>query len=187
MITFIIDDLSQCLIEANTGDIVETEVLRVTRKSFLQKFNKTTGWYVNWSKFGPEVEIYALVIKGTVSVEGLVAIEKVPEQQAVHIRWGCTAPHNNIWANGTQRYKGVGGHLFAIAGQKSLEYGFGGFVYGEAADRELFEYYTDPERDIKASPFPWGMPRHEYRIAVDEEAMKRIMEVYTYEYSDDTL
>lgn len=127
------------------------------------------------------------MIKGTVSVEGLVAIEKVPEQQAVHIRWGCTAPHNNIWANGTQRYKGVGGHLFAIAGQKSLEYGFGGFVYGEASDRGLFEYYTDPERDIKASPFPWGMPRHEYRIAVDEEAMKRIMEVYTYEYSDDTL
>lgn len=40
VITFIIDDLSQCLIEANTGDIVETEVLRVTRKSFLQKFNK---------------------------------------------------------------------------------------------------------------------------------------------------
>ena len=28
---------------------------------------------------------------------------------------------------------------------------------------------------------------HEYRIAVDEEGMKRIMEVYTYEYSDDTL
>lgn len=40
MITFIIDDLSQCLIEANTGDVVETEVLRVTRKSFLQKFKK---------------------------------------------------------------------------------------------------------------------------------------------------
>ena len=51
----------------------------------------------------------------------------------------------------------------------------------------MFQYYTNPDREIKAIPFPWGYPQHEYRIAVDEEGMKRILEAYTYEYSDDTI
>lgn len=89
------------------------------RKSFLQKYNKRTGWYINWASFENDVEIFALVLKGTVSIEGLIALEPMDEQKAVHIRWACTAPHNDKWA----------------------------------------------------TPFPWGLPKHEFRIAIDEEAM----------------
>ena len=74
MIPFLIDSLTPCLKNVLTGDIVETEVVRVKRKSFLSKFNENTGWYVDWSKFDDEAEIYALVIKGTVDIQGLVAL-----------------------------------------------------------------------------------------------------------------
>jgi len=43
MITFYIDEFTPCLRNAETGDIVETEVVRLKRKSFLSKFNKKTG------------------------------------------------------------------------------------------------------------------------------------------------
>ena len=68
MITFTIDTLTPCLKETSTGEIYETEVIRLKRKSFLAKFNKRTGWYVNWSKFEDDVEVYAFVLKGTVEV-----------------------------------------------------------------------------------------------------------------------
>lgn len=74
MIPFVIDIITPCLKNVLTGDIVETEVIRVKRKSFLSKFNERTGWYVDWSKFDNETEIYALVLKGTVDIQGLVAI-----------------------------------------------------------------------------------------------------------------
>lgn len=68
MIPFTIDELTACLKDTTTGDTVETEIIRIKRKSFLAKFNRNTGWYVNWSKFPQGVEVYALVIKGTVDI-----------------------------------------------------------------------------------------------------------------------
>lgn len=41
-----IDELTPCLTDNESGEIVETEVIRVKRKSFLSKYNKATGWYV---------------------------------------------------------------------------------------------------------------------------------------------
>ena len=40
--------MTPCLRDADTGDILETEVVRIKRKSFLLKFNKKNGWYVDW-------------------------------------------------------------------------------------------------------------------------------------------
>lgn len=55
-----------------TGELIATEVLRVRRKSFLQKFNKKNGWYVNWEELLKDsmVEVYALVVAGTVDIQG---------------------------------------------------------------------------------------------------------------------
>ncbi len=47
MITVTIDEFTPCLKNTKTGEIVETEVVRLRRKSFLAKYNKRTGWYVN--------------------------------------------------------------------------------------------------------------------------------------------
>ena len=129
MITFRIDEFTPCLKEVETGEIYDTEVVRLKRKSFLSKFNKKTGWYVNWSKFPEGTEVYALVLKGTMDIQGLVAIQYDETSKAVYILWGCTAPENNIWEFGKKRFAGVGGHLLAIASDLSVKAGFDGYVY----------------------------------------------------------
>lgn len=43
-----IDNLTPCLVDNSTGELVETEVIRIRRKTFLVKYNKQTGWYTNW-------------------------------------------------------------------------------------------------------------------------------------------
>lgn len=71
MITFEIDELVPCLKSEETGEIIETEVIKIVRKSVLSKYNKRTGWYVNWAELSKEAEIYALVIKGSFDVQGI--------------------------------------------------------------------------------------------------------------------
>lgn len=152
------------------------------RKSFLSKFNRKTGWYVNWSKFGKDVEIYALVLKGTVDIQGMISIEYDEIAKAVHVVWGCTAPHNNIWQYGKQKYLGVGGHLLAIAGELSEKNGFEGYIYGEAMDRELYEYYIN---EFGALPLP---PRENpYNFMISGSATEQIRKGYDYEWTDEVL
>ena len=63
--------------------------------------------------------------------------------KAVYISWMCTAPQNNKIISENVRYLGVGGHLFAIAAKKSLEYGYDGYMYGFAANEKLLKHYVD--------------------------------------------
>lgn len=95
MISITIDEITPCLKELSNGDLVETEVVKIIRKSFLSKFNKKNGWYTNWSALAEENEIYALVLKGTVDVQGLIAMQPLHEYEAVYVTWMCAAPHNN--------------------------------------------------------------------------------------------
>ena len=44
MIIFKIDEFSPCLKEVTTGEIYDTEVVKIRRKSFLAKFNKKTEY-----------------------------------------------------------------------------------------------------------------------------------------------
>lgn len=184
MICFIIDELSPCLKNTITGDIVETEVITLRRKSFLSKFNKRTNWYTDWATFDEDTVIKAVVIKGTVDIQGLVAMKDDPDSKAVHILWAVTSPNNNVWEFGTKEYSGVGGHLFAIAGKYSVDLGYGGFVYGEAMDQEIMNYYI---QHFGAKKFPFGVPKHPYRIIVPEYSMSSIMEEYDYEDSGEQI
>ena len=182
MITFTIDEMVPCLKDTATGEIYETEVIRLVRKSFLTKFNARTGWYINWSKFDAETEVYALVIKGTVDIQGLIAIKYDEINKGVHLVWGCTAPQNNLWATGRQKYSGVGGHLFAIASDLSIKHGYDGFVYGEAIDQSLYEYYINKYKAIPLPPI-----EHPFRFMLSEETTAGIREVYDYEWSDEQI
>jgi len=181
MINVYIDEFTPCLKESETGDILETEVIRIKRKSFLSKFNKKTGWYVNWSKLVDENEIYALVIKGTVDIQGLVALQGVKDYGAVYVTWMCTAPHNNPMIVEKEKYIGVGGHLFAIAVDRSEQMGYEGAVTGNAADKELVYHYCEAFGSIHLGLI------HPYQIFIDEENAVKIKEVYDYEWTDDEL
>ena len=182
MITFYIDELTPCLKDTNTGDILDTEVVTLKRKSFLSKFNKKTGWYVNWSKMPEDVEIYALVLKGTMDIQGLIAIKNDIDSNAAYVHWACTAPHNNVWEYGKQKYIGVGGHLLAIAAHKSLEWNHEGVFHADAMDEEIFRHYMDTFN-------AWGMPllNRPFHFVVEETSAQKLMEVYTYEWTNEEL
>ena len=130
-----IDGLTNCLVKRTTGEecdtqyrlisktitkseaenliIVQTEVIRIKRKSFLKKYNEKNGWYVNWADLLDENEVYALVVEGSVDIQGLVAVAKNEDMQAVYICWMCANPQNNKEIVEQVKYVGVGGHLFA--------------------------------------------------------------------------
>ena len=115
MLNVWVDEFTPCLKDNYTGALIETEVMRIKNKSFLSKFNKKNGWYVNWGNLVNEHEIYALVTKGNTDIQGLVALQKSDDLQAVYVAWMCVSPYNNPQIAHPVRYAGVGGHLFAIA------------------------------------------------------------------------
>ena len=182
MITFKIDELIPCLKKVETGEIFDTEIVKIKRKSFLSKFNRKTGWYINWSKFDDGIEVYALVLKGTMEIQGLIAVANDDDNQVLEIRWACVSPNNNVWEYNKKEYAGVGGHLFAIAADLSFKRGYEGFLTGEAMDRDLFEYYIT---EYKASPLP--PLNNPYRIMFSGDVSKAIMEVYTYDWKDEEI
>lgn len=181
MVNVIIDERTHCLKDAETGDILETEVIQIKRQSFLSKFNKKTGWYVNWGTLVKENEVYALVIKGTVDIQGLVALQSMDEYGAVYITWMCAAPHNNPMITDKKKYIGVGGHLFAIAVDCSIRTGYGGAVTGNAADLELVKHYCETFEAMHLGIL------HPYQFFIDEKNASKIKEVYDYEWTDDEL
>ena len=181
MITVDIDELTPCLVDNESGEIVETEAIRIKRRTFLEKYNETTGWYVNWANLLQENEIYALVLKGTVSIQGLVALRPDDNMKAVFVTWMVAAPHNNLQKCDKKRYTGVGGHLFAIATEKSLQYGFECAITGFAANKELVEHYS------KAFNAELIGLLHPYQIFINEEDGRKIMEAYTYDKTDEII
>lgn len=181
MICVDIDKLTPCLERVATGEIVETEVIQIKRKSFLEKFNKKNGWYTSWKELSKDNEIYALVIKGTVNIQGLLAIRNDFDMQAAYISWMVAAPSNNPQIVEEKEFYGVGGHLFAIAAAKSEEYGYDCEMTGCAANAKLEKYYVD---NFDAIHIGMLAP---YHIVIMSDAGHKIKEVYTYEWTDDEL
>lgn len=181
MLTVWIDEITPCLKDSQTGELMDTEVIRIKRKSFLSKYNKKNGWYVNWSSLLAENEVYALVLKGSVDIQGLVALAPQKNFGGVYVAWMCAAPQNNKQKTGEPKYLGVGGHLFAIAAQRSVECGYKGALTGFAANKKLLEHYLE-----KFGAEHLGM-LHEYQILIDEEKAQEIRKEYDYEWTDDEL
>ena len=176
-----IDELTPCLTDNESGEIVETEVVRIKRKSFLSKYNKTTGWYVDWSELLKENEVYAIVVKGTVSIQGLVAVRPDCTMKTSFITWMVAAPGNNPEKVDFKKYNGVGGHLFAVAAQRSAEYGYGCAISGFAANKKLMEHYC------KVFGAEAICMLHPYQIFIPEESGKHIREVYSYDWTDESI
>lgn len=182
MITFKIDEIVPCLKDTETGDILDTEVIQIRRKSILSKYNKRSGWYVNWGNFPVGTEIYALVLKGTNDIQGMIAIQYDDISKAVYLLWACVAPHNNIWQYGKKKYSGVGGHLLAMASELSVKHGYDGFIYGEAMDKDLFDYYIEQFGALSLPPI-----NNPFRFMLSDEVTTHLREVYSYEWTNDII
>ena len=172
-----IDDIVPCLRDTISGELKSTVVFRIESRSYLKKFSKKAGWHINWNEVPKDVEVYALALHDTNEIQGLVGIKNDSVAQAAYIHCACTAPHNNKLEFGSQKYEGVGGHLFAIAVDKAMQWGYDGVVHGFAANQKLVEHY------VKVfGAFHLGR-LHQYQIVIFPDEAKKLLEVYTYEWN----
>ena len=132
-VDILIDKFTDCLVERDTGDQVETEY-RLRKLPIRPADDK--GWKFDWGKTERKgYRIYELFVTGDDTVQGRISLRidgGVADVDIVE-----TAPHNYGHAG---RYQGVGGHLFAIACQISIEAGCDGFV-AFTAKSDLIAYY----------------------------------------------
>ena len=129
-----IDILTFCLIEKSTGQVVDTEMVKIKLKKSTYK-----GWNFNWSL--PKIsgyDLYALKIVDNDDIQGLIALRVEADNKAVHVDIVETAPHN-IGRHG--KYEGVGAHLFAYACKLAKNEGYD-YIYFDAKTN-LIEYYKD--------------------------------------------
>lgn len=130
-----IDGLTDCLIETDTGRILDTEYKKRTSKIKPSDYKK---WRFKWNQTQDSgYDIYELHIKNSNTVEGRISFAIDGGVAVVDIVE--TAPHN-YGHNG--KYTGVGGHLFAIACKESFEAGCDGFV-AFTAKSDLIEHYKE--------------------------------------------
>ena len=173
-----IDEIVPCLKDTQTGNIEETVVFKIESRAYLKKFQKSNGWHINWYNLPRDVELYALALKADNTIQGLVAIRNDKDSNAAYMHWACTAPHNNKHDYGKQKYTGVGGHLFAIAADKSIEWGYEGAVHGFAANEQLLQHY------INVFHAEYLGMLHQYQFFIDEDQAKKLLEVYHYEWNE---
>ena len=156
-----IDKLTDCLVERETGNIVDTEytelITTIKKKDF-------AGWKFDWCKtqrYG--YTIYELFLEDDDTVQGRISLKI--DGGVANVDIVESAPHN-FGHNG--KYIGVGGHLFAIACQISLEAGCDGVV-AFTSKTNLVEHY---KKELKAVEI---MPR---RLVIFEEAAEILLDKY---------
>lgn len=172
-----LDEIVPCLKDIQTGEIKETVVFKIESRSFLRKFKEKDGWGINWIDVPKEVEVYALALKENNEIQGLVGVRNDVDAHAAYLHWACAAPHNNKTLTESPKYSGVGGHLFAVAVDRSLAWGYEGTVHGFALNKKLLNHY------IEVLGVSYLGALHPYQFYIDGEASLKLLEVYTYEWN----
>jgi hypothetical protein len=175
-LTVWIDKFTPCLVDTETGEELETVAYQIKDRKELKGYNKKTGWYINWVMIPKECEIYALAVKGSEAIQGLVAVRDDKEVGLPYLHWVCAAPHNRKTADRGKKYEGVGGHLFAVAADISEQWGYNGEMHGFAANADLCKHY------IETFGAEYVGQLHKYQIYINKEQAGIIRETYSYEW-----
>ena len=88
MINVMIDEFTPCLKDAKTGELVQTEVIRIKRKSFYEYITRKIDGMLTGKVCSTKTRFYALVVEGSVDIQGMVAVAKDNDMSAVYIA-GC--------------------------------------------------------------------------------------------------
>ena len=163
-----IDKLTPCLERLKGNEIVNTSFSLVEKSELLSLKN----WLFDWNDIDLQnCEIFKLSVDGDERIQGLVALHILNRNRAVYVKIAESAPHNK---GKNKEFVGVGGHLFAIAVQRSYELGFDGFAYFDAKNVELVKHYAKTLGAVLI-----GHP-HPYRMIIDEEAAYKLKQVYNF-------
>lgn len=163
-----VDKFTPCLVEKETGKIINTKY-SVADRLELKDLQKQ-GWKFDWTSNSLyKSVVYKLSLENDNLIQGLIAVTDFPQDKALYVNIAESAPHN---LGQTKQYEGVGGHLFAIAANESVNKGYGGFLFLDAKNIELVQYYHD-----KFGATLVGMP-HPYRMFIDENNARNLLEIY---------
>lgn len=134
---FVIDRLTDSIINVVTGDSFPTLVLNLTMED-LKQVTKRKGWNFDWKTelVSDTKEVYKLtIIHNPDIIQGLVSISIEPDHVYMHLVEN--APFN---IGERRMYEGVAGNLVAHAFRVSFQHGFDGFV-AFTAKTKLVEHY----------------------------------------------
>jgi hypothetical protein len=162
---FVIDRLTNSILNTISGDSFATEVSILTKKD-LKNVTKKNGWNFNWRvEFNDEKsEQYKLsIINNPNIIQGLLSISF--EIDHVFMNLLESAPFN-IGQN--KLYEGVAGNLVAYACKLSFQKGFDGYV-AFTAKSQLIKHY---EETLGAFHFK------NQRMIIDTWASKTLVEKY---------
>ena len=163
--SFIIDKLTDSILNTISGDSFQTEVSRMTRND-LKGATKKKGWNFDWkSEFNDlQKEVYKLtIINNSTIIQGLLSL--TIEQDHIYINLLESSPFN-IGKN--KLYEGVAGNLVAFACKVSFQKGYDGFV-AFTAKTNLIKHY---EESLGAFHFK------NQRMIIETEASKNLVKKY---------
>ena len=162
---FIIDRLTNSIINTISGDSFQTDVIRLVKSDF-NHLSKNKGWNFNWKSEFSDIkkEVYKLtIVNNPKIIQGLLSV--TIEHDHVFMNLLESAPFNI----GKQKiYEGVAGNLVAYACKISFQKGYEGYV-AFTAKTKLIEHY---EQTLGAIQFK------NQRMIIDTQAARVLVEKY---------
>lgn len=162
---FIIDKLTDSILNTISGDSFQTEVSRMTTVD-LKNVTKKNGWNFDWkSEFKDlQKEVYKLTIVNNSSIlQGLLSI--TIERDHIYMNLLESSPFN---IGKDKLYEGVAGNLVAYACKVSFQKGFDGFV-AFTGKTNLIKHY---EENLGAHHFK------NQRMIIETESAKKLVKKY---------
>ena len=163
--SFIIDKLTDSILNTISGDSFQTEVSRLTTIDLIN-ITKKNNWNFDWkSEFNDiQKEVYKLsIVNNSKIIQGLLSI--TIEKDHVFMNLLESAPFN-IGKN--KLYEGVAGNLVAFACKLSIQKGFDGYV-AFTSKTNLIKHY---EENLGAYHFK------NQRMILEPIASKKLVEKY---------
>jgi hypothetical protein len=163
--SFIIDKLTDSILNTISGDSFQTEVSRLTSID-LKNITKKNNWNFDWkSEFNNiQKEVYKLtIVNNSNIIQGLLSI--TIEQDHIYMNLLESSPFN-IGKN--KLYEGVAGNLVAFACKVSFQKGYDGFV-AFTAKTNLIKHY---EESLGAFHFK------NQRMIIETDASKKLVKKY---------
>lgn len=163
--SFLIDKLTDSILNTISGDSFQTEVSRLTSLD-IKSFTKKKDWNFDWRTEFIDIkkEVYKLtIINNSNIIQGLLSV--TIEEHYIYINLLESAPFN-IGTN--KLYEGVAWNLVAFACKVSFQKGYDGFVVFTAKSN-LIKHYQE---SLGAFHFK------NQRMIIETEASKKLVQKY---------
>jgi hypothetical protein len=135
---FVIDKLTNSIKNVSTGEVFDTEVVRVGKSNL--KEIRSGDWEFNWAREinNWDRQVFKLTtVNNPTIIQGLVSIEDKGDHIFMHLIESAKFNRSK-----EKMYAGVPGNLVAFACKVSIEEGYRGYIAFDAKS-ELIEHYQE--------------------------------------------